>query len=1026
MAGPKPIVTTHKDPLKAFRSAEDVQQSACDPPSAASDGVYTPKSSPARPEFHSEVNSPYTDAPKETNIVEIDFDPLSGHKIINDYEILGELGRGNHGKVKLGRSLTTGKSVAIKIIERVSKKKRLGRTGDQETKIKREIAILKKARHPNIVGLLEVIDDPAMKKVYIILEHVELGEVKWRTKGELEISLVEYRRCNRESEGVFDEAAELEDHMIIETARRQRQQSVAPASRDESPYIRSWSLEHGQSSSEDLRKANGAPAATDVRDFVNPAPAAEMFLRPESNPHSTPQRSDNLHTDEYHTAEEGTDPNGTDPGSQSYDGFQLQNNWDSFISVRSEGFEAERVPENYRYVPLLTLGECRRAIRDTVLGLEYLHYQGVIHRDIKPANLLLTKDHRVKISDFGVSYLGRTVEDEDKAEPDYLCQDFDPAIELAKTVGTPAFYAPELCQTDEDRDPAPVTGQIDVWALGVTLYCLVYGRTPYYDGNTFVLMRRIAEQSVYIPRRRLKAVSLEETPVLPHPELSAAHYRQPHDMEYEEITDELHDLLRKLLTKDPRQRMKLIEVKHHPWLLDDIQDPSQWIAEWDPSRITQGKKIEVSKEDVEHAVHVNRLDQVRIFTQRIFTQTIGRLGGKTQRRRAKSSATAEGQLSSNASSSSNISAEIKYQESRRPSLKPDELVSMALRQSRDAEHPLSYSVTASPEIRESPVFAYHAEPVERPHGEREISGTGSVRTIRPSDHTDWPGPALGAIFGGALSKSVEAVDPDPKDDPHTEPSLAVSNAVGEGLVWPPAALQGSKPASRPVSRPASAAGLMFKDGPFKDAKDGHVRCASIGSHLSQKEKRRSHPTAYLPVSGTSAERLAHSKEEFIRRLIHDDAQRQPGDPGPNVFSPSDAPRSPDLVLARHSMTAPVHSPSDDQIAAAMSQSTSNRSLPSAFSAGSSVGMDSLTYGGESVKYSPISPQSYSNNSAAKLAAAAGTDDEGYAGDACDSGDESDSSFVEMRSNRAKKALSLPPVRRPAARVAASEDDELTM
>ena len=130
----------------------------------------------------------------------------------------------------------------------------------------------------------------------------------------------------------------------------------------------------------------------------------------------------------------------------------------------------------------------------------------------------------------------------------------------------------------------------------------------------------------------------------------------------------------------------------------------------------------------------------------------------------------------------------------------------------------------------------------------------------------------------------------------------------------------------------------------------------------------------------------------------------------------------------------------------MSQSTSNRSLPSAFSAGSSVGMDSLTYASESVKYSPISPHSYSDNSAAKLAAAA-TDDEGYAGDAGDSGDESDDSFVEMRSNRAKKALSLPTgrtaprvdaqpavarvdaqpaVARPAARAAKFEDDELTM
>ena len=99
-------------------------------------------------------------------------------------------------------------------------------------------------------------------------------------------------------------------------------------------------------------------------------------------------------------------------------------------------------------------------------------------------------------------------------------------------------------------------------------------------------------------------------------------------------------------------------------------------------------------------------------------------------------------------------------------------------------------------------------------------------------------------------------------------------------------------------------------------------------------------------------------------------------------------------------------------------------------------MDSITFASESVKYSPISAQSYSD-SATKLA----TDDEGYAGDVADSGDESDNSFVEMRTNRTKKAQVLPakarklsatrsdvnqPAVRPTAPPAPFEDDELTM
>ena len=60
-----------------------------------------------------------------------------------------------------------------------------------------------------------------------------------------------------------------------------------------------------------------------------------------------------------------------------------------------------------------------------------VHRQGIVHRDIKPANLLLTNNGRVKITDFGVSILHKS---------DGACE-----LELAKTAGTPAFFAPEMC-----------------------------------------------------------------------------------------------------------------------------------------------------------------------------------------------------------------------------------------------------------------------------------------------------------------------------------------------------------------------------------------------------------------------------------------------------------------------------------------------------------------------------------------------------------------------------------------------------
>ena len=64
--------------------------------------------------------------------------------------------------------METGTIVAIKIVNRETKK-RLGNydPNEQENKIKREIAIMKKCHHPNIVNLIEVIDDPKSRKVYL-------------------------------------------------------------------------------------------------------------------------------------------------------------------------------------------------------------------------------------------------------------------------------------------------------------------------------------------------------------------------------------------------------------------------------------------------------------------------------------------------------------------------------------------------------------------------------------------------------------------------------------------------------------------------------------------------------------------------------------------------------------------------------------------------------------------------------------------------------------------------------------------
>ena len=85
-------------------------------------------------------------------------------------------------------------------------------------------------------------------------------------------------------------------------------------------------------------------------------------------------------------------------------------------------------------------------------GIDYMHSMGVTHGDIKPDNLLLGADGRVRICDFGAAR---------QCGPDDI---------MIRTVGTPAFFSPEMC----DGRPYSARGA-DVWALGVCLYIFVFG-----------------------------------------------------------------------------------------------------------------------------------------------------------------------------------------------------------------------------------------------------------------------------------------------------------------------------------------------------------------------------------------------------------------------------------------------------------------------------------------------------------------------------------------------------------------------
>ena len=152
---------------------------------------------------------------------------------------------------------------------------------------------------------------------------------------------------------------------------------------------------------------------------------------------------------------------------------------------------------------------CRCWFRDLVLGIEYLHAQGVVHRDIKPDNLLLTEDDVLKISDFGVSEMF-----EKKSE-----------MKTAKSAGSPAFLPPELCVAKH----GDISGRAaDIWSMGVTLYCLRFGQIPFERAGVLQLYESIKNDKVDL------------APDCP---------------------EDFKDLIYRLLEKDPTKRITMPELR---------------------------------------------------------------------------------------------------------------------------------------------------------------------------------------------------------------------------------------------------------------------------------------------------------------------------------------------------------------------------------------------------------------------------------------------------------------------------------
>ncbi|PNY05755.1 phototropin 2 [Trifolium pratense] len=140
---------------------------------------------------------------------------------------------------------------------------------------------------------------------------------------------------------------------------------------------------------------------------------------------------------------------------------------------------------------------------EVVIGLEYLHCLGIIYRDLKPENLLLQKDGHIVLTDFDLSFIT-------SCKPQVVKQSLPSNRRRSRSQPPPLFVAEPITQsnsfvgTEEYIAPEIITGArhtsaIDWWTLGILLYEMLYGRTPFRGKNRQKTFSNILHKDLTFP-----------------------------------------------------------------------------------------------------------------------------------------------------------------------------------------------------------------------------------------------------------------------------------------------------------------------------------------------------------------------------------------------------------------------------------------------------------------------------------------------------------------------------------------------